>query len=390
LRYNLFKEPFNLNSTQAIKEQAFRLGFSLAGISPPDPLPHTDVFEAWLQQGRHGEMAYLETLRSRQCRAQPRQLMPECRSILALGIPYPVPVALDAGDLPDTPLLGKIAAYARGKDYHDFLPGRLQDLVRFIESRLGHAVLNRWYTDTGPLLERELAQRAGLGWIGKNTCLINPGKGSYLLLAEILLDVELEPDPPFTQDRCGSCTRCITACPTGCILPNRTLDAQRCVSYLTIEFKGSIPVELRPRMGRWIFGCDICQQACPWNRFAIAEADAEFLSPVNSSMVDLLNELRLTEDEFNHKYHHSPLKRPKRRGYLRNIAVALGNSRCEEAVPALSRALLEDHESLVRAHAAWALGQIGGDTARHSLEKAAGGERDSLVSVEIQGALADL
>ena len=172
---------------------------------------------------------------------------------------------------PKKPPAGRVAAYAWGDDYHDTLPKKLQELAAFIEEQAGQPVANRFYTDTGPLLERELAQRAGLGWIGKNTHLINPKAGSFFLLAEILLDLELEPDPPFTSDHCGTCTRCIQACPTGCILPNRTIDARRCLSYLTIELKDDIPADLRPTLGNWVFGCDLCQMVCPWNRFATRE-----------------------------------------------------------------------------------------------------------------------
>jgi epoxyqueuosine reductase len=223
-----------VNLTQAIKEQAYQLGFSLVGVTNPDPLPHAEVFDAWLGQGRQGEMTYLNTPRSRLCRARPDLILPECRSVLVLGTRYPAPSSVDVNGKSDPQLRGRIASYAWGEDYHDILPGRLRNLVNFIELQVGHSIPNRWYTDTGPLLERELAQRAGLGWIGKNTCLINPDKGSYFLLAEILLGVELDPDLPFIPDRCGTCRRCIQACPTGCILPDRTLDAHHCISYLTI------------------------------------------------------------------------------------------------------------------------------------------------------------
>lgn len=373
-----------MNLTQAIKEHAYRSGFSLVGISSPDPLPHANVFETWLQQGRHGEMTYLNNPRSRLCRARPDQILPECRSVLVLGIRYPASPVRTAGGLRSPLLRGKIASYAWGNDYHDILHERLRNLVAFIESQVGHSVPNRWYTDTGPLLERELAQRAGLGWIGKNTCLINPGKGSYFLLAEILLGIELELDQPFTKDHCGSCNRCITACPSGCILPDRTLDARRCVSYLTIELKTSIPLELRSLMDSWVFGCDICQQVCPWNRFAPQEADPAFDCHQAQPAPNLLDELDLSTDEFNHKYRQSPLMRARRRGYLRNVAVALGNFHNQEAVPALTRALMVDLEPLVRAHAAWALGLINSAPARQALERAAGIEKDVLVKLEIQ------
>jgi epoxyqueuosine reductase len=370
-----------VNLTQSIKQQANRLGFSLVGVTTPDPLPHADVFESWLEVGRHGEMAFLNSSRSRLCRAYPTRILPECRSVLVLGMQYPSPTALGKGESKSVALQGKIAAYAWGKDYHNVLPERLQNLVAFIESQVGHLVPNQWYTDTGPLLERELAQRAGLGWIGKNTCLINPEAGSYFFLAEILLGIQLEPDQPFTQDRCGKCTRCMNACPTGCILPDRTLDSRRCISYLTIELKGILPRELRPRMGTCVFGCDICQQVCPWNRFATPEADPVFGQPL---IPDLLDEMALSASDFNQKYRHSPLMRTKRRGYLRNVAVALGNLHSPKAIPALIQAIMTDPEPFVRAHAAWALGWIGNQQARTALEKAAGTENDMMVKLEIQ------
>jgi epoxyqueuosine reductase len=274
-----------------------------------------------------------------------------------------------------------VASYAWGADYHEVLPERLQALVAFIEAQVGRPVPNRWYTDTGPVMERDLAQRAGLGWIGKNTCLIHPGLGSYFLLAEVLLGIDLEPDAPFVSDHCGSCTRCIEACPTGCILPDRTLDAARCISYLTIELKGPIPLELRPQTGDWVFGCDI------W-----PEGDPAFSPRPPAPRPALIQELSLTSEEFNRrsspsKRSRSPVKRAKRRGYLRNVAVALGNSRSPAAVPALARALEADEEPLVRGHAAWALVRIGGQAAQLALEKAAGCEADPYVLSEIHSAL---
>jgi epoxyqueuosine reductase len=390
LRYNLFQEPMTLNLTQAIKEHAYRLGFSLVGVTTSGPLPHGDVFEFWLGQGRHGEMAYLNTSRSRLCRARPDLVLPECRSVLVLGTRYPAPSPMNANNKSDLPPRGRIASYAWGKDYHDILPGRLRGLVNFIELHVGHAIPNRWYTDTGPILERELAQCAGLGWIGKNTCLINPDSGSYFLLAEILLGVELEPDQPFTSDRCGTCRRCIQACPTGCILPDRTLDARRCISYLTIELKGSIPIEIRSLMDGWVFGCDVCQLVCPWNHFATSEGDPAFNHTLTRPTPDLLEEMTLSTSDFNLKYRRSPLRRVKRRGYLRNIAVALGNLPSHEAILPLIQALMCDNEMLVRAHAAWAIWHMHSETARQALEKAGRTESDPMVKLEIQAALAKL
>jgi len=324
------------------------------GITTPATPPHVSAYENWLSLGRHGSMDYLANDRARTRRRDPGLILPECRAILMLGVRYADPgtLQLDNGTVPG----GRVAAYAWGRDYHLVLPERLQELARFIEQLAGAAVPQRWYTDTGPILERDLAQRAGLGWIGKNTCLINPKQGSYFLLAEILVGIELEPDQPFTADRCGTCTRCIQACPTGCILPDRTLDARRCISYLTIENKGEIPPELRVPMGNWIFGCDICQMVCPWNRFSAKEYDQALAAYPGRPNPDLRAELMLKPQDFNRKFKDSPIQRARRRGYLRNVAVALGNSGDPAGVPALERAL-QDNEALIRSHAEWALKQ---------------------------------
>jgi epoxyqueuosine reductase len=386
-----------MSLTQEIKSEAKRLGFELVGITTPDPPQHFDAFKNWLAAGRNGGMEYLATERSRLRRSDPHVILPECRSILVLGVRYPTPKAGSAGGREQATdrLFGRIASYAWGDDYHEVLPERLQALVCFIERLYGGQIPNRWYTDTGPLLERDLAQRAGLGWIGKNTCLIHPSLGSYYLLAEILLGIELEIDPALITDYCGSCKRCLEACPTACILPDRTLDARRCLSYLSIELKGPIPRELRSQMGEWVFGCDICQEACPWNqRFAMDDGQAVFTPRAAFPTPDLLNELALSPQAFNRKFKGSPVKRAKRRGYLRNIAVAIGNQARHmpqrlEAVRALRQALLHDPEGLVRSHVAWALGQIGGDEARQALEQALVGEADEEVLTEIRQALQD-
>ena len=373
-----------------MKTEAQRLGFHLVGVTTPDPPPHLAVFEYWLDSGRHGEMGYLDAQRSRQRRADPRQILPECASILVLGMRYanPETVGDTAGQREPQPH-GRVAAYAWGSDYHDVFPGHLRTLVAFIETQVGRPVPNRCYSDTGPILERDLAQRAGLGWIGKNTCLINPELGSYFLLAEILLGLELEPDLPFIPDHCGTCTRCLEACPTACILPDRTIDATRCLSYLTIELKGTIPIELRSSLGEWIFGCDICQQVCPWNeRFATEQWEPAFAPRPGVPYAELARELEeSTTEKFNQKFQGSPVKRAKRRGYLRNVAVALGNAGQPSTVPALTQALLREAEPLVRSHAAWALGQIVSAAACQALMEASQSEQDAAVLVEIQRAL---
>jgi epoxyqueuosine reductase len=340
---------------QEIQNESRRLGFILTGVTIPEPPTHLSTFENWLSQGRHASMQYLADDRSRLRRADPRLILPECKSILVLALPYPDPQPVEESE--QTSPHGRVAAYAWGDDYHLVIPEKLKTLVAFIEQKVGHTIANRWYTDTGPILERDLAQRAGLGWIGRNTMLINPKLGSYFLLAEIFLELELEPDPPFNTDHCGTCTRCINACPTQCIMPDRTIDARRCISYLTIELKEDIPTELRPMLGDWVFGCDICQTVCPWNRFSPAENKSELRPRNDVPHPNLITELELMPENFNRKFKDSPVKRAKRRGYLRNVAVALGNSKNPEALPALKN-ILEDSEPMIREHVSWAIQNI--------------------------------
>jgi epoxyqueuosine reductase len=334
-----------------IKNFASQLGFALAGITTPEPPPHLPAYENWLEMGRHASMAYLADERSRTRRADPRLILPECQSILVLAFRYSPPEPQAS--------TGRIAAYAQGDDYHLTLPPKLESLVKFIETQVGHPIPNRWYTDTGPILERDLAMRAGLGWIGKNTLLINPRIGSYFLLAEILLGIPLEPDSPFQTDHCGTCTRCIEACPTACIRPDRTLDAGRCISYLTIENKDEIPADLRPNIGEWVFGCDVCQMVCPWNKRFSARglAPAPEVPESNSPSLDLANELSLTSEQFNRKFKASPIKRAKRRSYLRNVAVVIGNIGNQENIPDLEKSL-QDNEPLISQHSQWAIETI--------------------------------
>lgn len=334
------------NLKQAIKEKARQLGFILAGVTSSEPLENFNIFQDWLNKNHHGDMNYLSTERSLTRRADPKQILPECKSIFVLAIPY-TPINNKNSDL-------QIASYALGDDYHDILPQKLKAIVEFIEEQLGQKIPNRYYTDSGPILERELAQRAGLGWIGKNSMLINPKAGSTFFLAEILLGIELEPDQPFSTDHCGTCNRCITACPTNCILPDRTLDSNRCISYLTIEHKNEIQENLREQMGNWIFGCDICQQVCPWNRFS-QPADSSFETKIPLPV--LSGDLLLSPADFNQRFKKSPIKRTKRRRYVRNIAVALGNKRNKKDIPLLEQAA-QENEPLIQSHAKWAIQKI--------------------------------
>jgi epoxyqueuosine reductase len=362
-----------------IKEEALRIGFTSAGVTTPDAPSHLDIYREWIAAGRHGEMGYLASDDAVRRRASPGELLAGCRSILVLAAPYNPP-----RHAPDSP---RVAAYAVGQDYHEVLLERMRALVHSLEEKLGTSVRHRMYTDTGPILERELAQRAGLGWIGKNTCLIDPQRGSYLLLAEMLLDLPLAPDAPFLEDRCGTCTRCLDACPTECILPDRTIDAARCISYLTIEVKGSINPDLREATGDWLFGCDVCQEVCPWNlRFAPTSGDPAFARRPFLDPPDLTRFLSLEEAEYKTELSHSPLKRAHRHGLVRNAAVVAGNLGQAEDVPALAT-LLDDEDSVVRAHAAWALGKIGGAGAQAALESRLTLEEDNEVASELQAAL---
>jgi epoxyqueuosine reductase len=330
--------------------------------------------------GYAGEMAYLT--RNLDKRARPDLLVPGARSVICVAAKYHQPVPT-----PHPGLHGQIASYARSEDYHDVLRQRLSALWEFVQAQ-APGTSGRYYVDTGPVLERELAQRAGLGWCGKNTCLINKRSGSFFFLAEIIADLELEFDEPATG-HCGTCTRCLEACPTGALVEPNLLDSRRCIAYLTIELKGAIPRTLRPLLGNWIFGCDICQEVCPWNRRALPAGEPGFAGGSGLEMPDLIELLGLDQAAFSSRFRGSPIKRAKRRGLLRNVAVALGNCGDLAAVPALALALA-DPEPLVRGHAAWALGRLGGETARQALRQRTMAETDADTQEEIGLALIDL
>jgi epoxyqueuosine reductase len=364
-----------------LKSKAGELGFDLVGITTPDPPSHQDVYRSWLQQGRHAGMGYLASERAVSRRAEPRRVLPSCRSIIVTGTFYDPPAARPTAE-------ARVAAYAVGDDYHQVLVQRLEALAEYLQEQLGRQFERRIYTDTGPLLERELGMRAGLGWIGKNTCLIHPSAGSYLLLAEMLLDLELPPDMPFTSDRCGTCTRCIEACPTACILPDRTLDAGRCISYLTIEEKGSIPETLRNPIGGWLFGCDICQEVCPWNlRFARPASDPSFSKRKILDPPQLHSFLELEAGSWRGELRGSPLERPRRAGLVRNAAVVAGNTGRADLLDRLEALMEDDEHAVVREHAAWAIARIAGREAVATLKRALAGETDSQVREGIQRAL---
>ncbi len=367
----------------AIKQRARALGFQLVGITRPKPLPGFARYQRWLAAGYHATMAYLAKERALAGRQDPHHLLPTCRSILCLASNH-APAPCDAKG----PDVARVAAYALGEDYHDVLLQRLRALMRWLERELGYPISHRIYCDTGPLLERELARGAGLGWIGKNGMLINPQWGSYLFLAEILLDLELPPDQPFRWDRCGNCQRCLQACPTQCILPDRTLDARRCISYLTIEHRGAIDPALRPPMDNWVFGCDICQQVCPWNaRFARPTGDPAFQPRPALAAPRLSWFLQLDRTTYQAALRGSPLKRARLEGLLRNAIIAAANGRQRAHVPALRAILLKGESPALRALAAWALGCVGSPRAVAALRRAIAREGDPQVGRAVEQAL---
>jgi|SRR5579875_857883 epoxyqueuosine reductase len=349
-------------------------GFTLVGFAPLRRLPRQEFYSRWLGQGRHGEMAYLA--RDPERRLDPRRLDPRLRSVISLGFPYqaPAPSRLDWR----REMRGRIASYALADDYHD----RVMEQARAVAAelqRMRPGALTRLYVDTGPVFERDWAREAGLGWFGKNTNLLNRSHGSYFFLAEIFTDLETSAAPAAYGDFCGTCRRCLELCPTGALEGGYVMESRRCISYLTIELRGPIAPQLRPHLGNWIFGCDICQEVCPWN-----EPGRTQPSELEPYLPDLL---MLDEEGFRGRFRNSAIKRAKRRGLLRNVAVALGNTGNPDAVAVLAEAMRREGEPLVRAHVAWALGRLGGRQAHRALRDAAAVEADAAVKMEIAAAL---
>ncbi len=332
-----------------VQQRARELGFDLCRITTAAPPASAAQFRAAVAEGRHAGMEWLA--RNAAKRADPQLVLPGARSLVALAVSYATP--------PEAPVRdghGVVARYARYQDYHDVLAEPLRELSALLDTLGGPGTRSLWYVDTGPILERDLAQRAGIGFVGKHTNLISRRLGNWFFLAEILTTLELAPDAP-ESNRCGTCTRCLTACPTGALPAPFTLDARRCISYLTIELKGSIPEELRPLLGNRIYGCDDCLAACPWNRFAQAASLLKPHARDDLAEPDLLALLALDAAAFKARFAGSPVLRTKRRGLLRNVCVALGNVGGLEALPALERAA-QDAEPLIAEHAAWAIGRI--------------------------------
>ncbi|MBX3056460.1 MAG: tRNA epoxyqueuosine(34) reductase QueG [Anaerolineae bacterium] len=388
----------------AVTQKAHTLGFNLVGFVHAQPARRLDAYLRWLEAGMHGRMEYL----ARPDRITRRQdlniILPGVQTIICVGLEYATPPLPPA--IANDPSRGRISNYAWGTDYHEVMTPRLEELADWLKTQgKDTAVHSRVYVDTGAILERDHAESAGLGFTGKNTMLIHPRRGSFFFLGEILttleigdwrLEIELISNlqSPIS---CGACHRCLDACPTNAFPQPYVLDARRCISYLTIELKEWIPVELRPLMGNWIYGCDICQEVCPFNRFAKPGGDwgleigdwsgkspISNLQSLNLICPPLLELLSLTEDDFNQRFAHSPIKRLKQARFLRNVCVAVGNWGSVTAVPALIP-LLHDPHPLVRGHAAWALHQIGGPAAQMALAAALETETDKTVRRELVG-----
>ena len=366
-----------------IKEAAQRLGFELVGISPVRPAPHEQSFAEWLRRGLAGKLEYMQ--RTEALRRDPSGLVPWARSIISVGMNYYTDHARPAESTSST---GWISRYAWGDDYHDQMKRRLNELLEAIRLLCDQEIQGRAFVDSGPVLERDFAGVAGLGWLGKNTHLISPKRGSWFFLGELFVDLPLAYDRPM-RDRCGRCELCLKACPTGAFVGPYVLDARRCISYLTIEIKDWMPKAMRPLVGNHVFGCDICQDVCPYNVKARPTAEAAYQPRPGLHAPDLIPFLSLTEEEFRRRFRASPILRAKRRGFLRNVAVALGNLKAREAVPSLI-GCLDDAEALVRGHAAWALGRIGDASAREPLQRRMRTETNAEAREEIGEALAAL
>ncbi len=373
--------PGPREARRVLEELARAAGFDLIGVTHAEPLQEGgDRLRAWQEAGMAADMGYMH--RPVELLSDPKKLQKSAKSVVSLGVSY------YPGDHPENAGGGgRVARYAWGRDYHEVIKKRLFALREELERELVTKIKARGFTDAVPLLERSAAQHAGLGFFGRNSCLINNNLGSYFFIADLIVDLELEPDP-FGTGTCGRCTRCMDRCPTGAIKAPGVVDARLCISYLTIENRGEIPRELRGSVGDWAFGCDVCQEVCPYNkRKATRSRWPEFSEEAGAgSYLDIVSVLGIRADEeFERRFGGTPLTRPGRAGLLRNCCVAAGNLKLERAVPVLISCLRDDPSALVRGHAAWALGEIGGSG--EALREAAGSETDAWCLGEIKLAL---
>jgi epoxyqueuosine reductase len=365
--------------TANLKARAAELGFTLCGVAPAVSPPGVARLNNWLSAGYAGQMHYLADRRD--AYLHPRHVLDGVRSLLMLATDYRTTE-------PRSPGLGegRVSRYAWGAaDYHDVIHEQLKALTRFVQECVPTA-LARGVVDTAPLMEREFAQLAGLGWVGKHTLLINRARGSWFFLAALLTDLELECDRPHETDHCGTCRACLDACPTSAFPQPYVLDATRCISYLTIELRDAIPAELRPGLGDWLLGCDVCQDVCPWNSHSEPSPRTEFEPSPENNPIELTKLFELDDEAFRARFRHTSLWRPRRRGLLRNAAIVLGNRPTPTALPALVRGL-NNNEPLVRGASAWALGQYAEPAARQALAQRRPVETDLDVQQEIAAAL---
>ena len=364
---------------ELLKEWALAAGFDLVGVARLDPSEHGEALHRWLERGDQASMAWLA--RRYEERVDPRRLLPGAVSALCVALQYH---PLDGQQEVDGDLWPTVARYARGEDYHLVMERRLRALGERIEEAFPGA-RTRTYVDAGPILERELAARAGLGSIGKNTVLMHPEKGSWLLLGELLLTLDLQPDRPY-DDLCGSCTACLDACPTGALPEPYRLDSRRCISYWTIEHRDDLPEDVARALSGWVFGCDICQEVCPINESVSAGAESSFHLPAQRRGLDLTGLLGLARDEYVERFRRSPMKRARLEGLQRNAAAAMGRSRDGRYLGPLCQAL-ENEQTTVRVQAARSLAALGGEVARKALESAVEREPDGEAREAILSAL---
>jgi len=364
----------------SVKLTAYEIGFDLVGIAPAISPATLSYFQEWLRQGFAGEMHYLQT--RREAYDHPENVMQSVRSVIMLGINY-----YQKDDLTHESSTGTISRYSRNQtDYHRIIRNKLKPLADHLHKQQP-GCRTRGIVDTAPLLERDFARLAGLGWFGKNTMLINKRRGSWLFLAALLTDVELQPDQPHNSAHCGTCTRCLDACPTDAFPEPYVLDASKCVSYLTIELRDQpVPHDLRTGIGDWLFGCDVCQDVCPWNRKAPEASDPAFAIDPQIAKTNAIELLQMSAAEFDARYGKTPLARPGRKGMLRNAAIVLGNAGDPAAIAVL-HAALKNSEPLIRGSAAWALGQLKQSASISVLHAQLQSEPDTDIKLEIAQAL---
>ena len=373
-----------MSRERKIKDLALSIGFDRVGIT--DAAPFVRDEKAAAERVRDGLMDGLAWYTEERVRRmnRPKTLLDGARSVISLAMSYKTTEPPTASDVPR----GRVARYAWGRDYHSLIKARVRRFVRELPDAVGEPVRARRFVDDGPMNDRAAAERAGVGWFGKNTNILTPTLGSWAFLAEVITNLDLRADAPLKKT-CGECARCIPACPTGAIVAPYVIDNRRCISFLTIELRGAIPRDMRPLVGDWVFGCDLCQDVCPVNRKAAVSREAEFGKRHDFDAPALIPLLSLDEDGFRRRFEGSPIRRAKLSGLRRNACVALGNIGDRAAIPALSDALRSD-DAIVRAHAAWALGRIGGETAKTALKSALANERDATARDEITAALSEL